>query len=77
MTTITNVTISWSEPVEIENDELWQVRDGTVCISTTPNPGPKDGIAVKTGYVLPISAGTTVRYRKEGKATPYLVREVT
>ena len=77
MTTITDVTVSWSEPVTLITDELWQTRDGTVCISTTQDPGPNDGIAVKSGYVLPISAGLTVRYRKEGKATPYIVREAT
>ena len=77
MTTITDITLSWSEPITLEKDELWQARCGTVFLSTTQNPGHKDGIAVKSGFVLPISGGSTVRYRKKRKATSYIVREAT
>ena len=77
MTTITDIALTWSEPVTLEKDELWQARCGTIFVSTTQNPGPKDGIAVRSGYVLPVSGGTTVRYRKKRKETPYIVREAT
>ena len=76
MTTIAKLTTAWSTSVALLKDELWQVRGGTVCLSTTVAPGPKDGIALANGDGLRLSAGLKVRSRKEGTGAPYIVREV-
>lgn len=75
MAIITDATVSWSDPITLEEDEIWQTRFGSVFISTTPTPAPDDGFNLLQGEGVLIRAGRDVRYRKEGSTTAAIVRE--
>jgi hypothetical protein len=75
MTTITDITTEWSSAVKLPRDEIWQARDGVVCLTTTTKPGAKDGLMLKNGDGIRLSTGLVVRFRKESGASPYIVRE--
>lgn len=76
MALITDATTSWSAPVTLTEDEVWQTRKGSVFVTTTDTPAADDGIALHERNAVQISAGQTVRYRKEGPTTALIVREV-
>lgn len=69
MSLIKNITNTWSEPVVLAADEIWQARWGSVFVTTTPNPDPEDGVSLEQGQGVLISSGTQVRYRKEAAST--------
>lgn len=75
MALITNATTIWSDPVTLATDEIWQARDGSVFVTTTTIPAPNDGIALSLRDGLRLSAGTVLRYRKEGTTAALIVRE--
>ena len=77
MTMINDVPSSWSEPVTLTNDEIWQVREGKVYITTTSNPSPDDGFVLLEGEGVLIRANKTVRYRRHASLSTgaSLVRE--
>lgn len=75
MALVTDVTTSWSDPVTLTADEIWQTRKGSVFVTTTGTPDADDGIALLEDHAIQISAGSTVRYRKEGTTEALIVRE--
>ena len=75
MALIEDAAAGWSAPVTLNSDEIWQARYGAVFISTTGSPAATDGIALLQGEAVHISAGLSVRYRKEGLAPALIVRE--
>ncbi|SNR66637.1 hypothetical protein [Paracoccus sediminis] len=75
MSLIKNVTNTWSDPVALATDEIWQARWGSVFLTTTANPDPKDGFSLEQGQGVLIGAGTQVRYRKEGRVDAVIVHE--
>lgn len=75
MAVITDVTFSWSTPVTLAVDEVWQARNGRVFVSTTASPADNDGIELWETHAVQFSAGQQVRYRKEGSEVALIVRE--
>lgn len=76
MATITDATTSWSTPILLPEDEIWQTRYGNVFITTTASPTADDGFNLLRGEGVLIRAGREVRYRKEGTTAALIVREV-
>ncbi|MFT6225536.1 MAG: hypothetical protein ACJA1F_003401 [Paracoccaceae bacterium] len=76
MALITNATTVWSDPVTLAEDEIWQARQGSVFLTTTDGPVATDGIALALRDGLRLTAGTELRYRKEGSTAAVIVREV-
>ena len=69
---------TWSDPITLPTDEIWQTRSGLVFITTTPNPEPDDGFCLSVREGVLIRAGRQVRYRREdqpGDDTALIVRE--
>lgn len=75
MALITDATNTWSSPITLSADEIWQTRKGAVFVSTGANPDADDGIAVHENHAVRFSAGVAVRYRKEGATDALIVRE--
>lgn len=75
MALIDNATTSWSDPVTLASDEIWQARGGAVFLTTTTAPVANDGIALSSREGVRLPAGTQLRYRKEGPAEALIVRE--
>lgn len=75
MALITDATNSWSTPVTLTVDEVWQTRKGSVFVTTSASPDAADGIALQENHAVRFSAGAAVRYRKEGTPEAMIVRE--
>lgn len=75
MALISNAANSWSSPVTLASDEIWQTRKGSVFVSTTASPSAEDGLALHEFHAVQFPAGSIVRYRKEGPGEALLVRE--
>jgi len=75
MALITDATTTWSAPVTLGNDEIWQTRFGSVFLTTTSNPDPEDGFVLLQGEGVLIRAGREVRYRKTGNTGALIARE--
>lgn len=75
MALITNATTGWSDTVTLATDEIWQARQGSVYVSTTPTPAANDGLALHEFHAVQLSAGSEVSYRKEGNGDALIVRE--
>lgn len=75
MSLITDATTSWSSPVTLTVDEIWQTRKGSVFVTTTASPAAEDGLALHEFHAVQLSAGSQVLYRKEGSAAALIVRE--
>lgn len=76
MAVITDAAAGWSAPVTVAATELWQVRLGTVYLTTGPGIDPDDGLELTQGFAVQFYAGVEVRYRKGAGVAPLLVREV-
>jgi len=75
MALITDATDSWSAPITLSNDEIWQTRYGSVYLTTTDTPAPDDGFNLVQGDGVLIRAGREVRYRKSGTTEAMIARE--
>lgn len=75
MALIEDAAAAWSAAVTLSSDEIWQARYGAVFVSTTASPVANDGVVLLQGEALHLSAGLSVRYRKEGLAPALIVRE--
>jgi len=75
MALITDATTTWSPPVVLTDDEVWQTRFGNVFITTTASPAPDDGFNLLQGEGVLLRAGREVRYRKEGSTDALIARE--
>lgn len=75
MALITNATTSWSAPLTLTSDEIWQTRKGSVFITTTASPDSDDGIALQENNAVQLPAGAVVRYRKTDVTEALIVRE--
>lgn len=75
MAVIKDASTTWSDPVLLASDEIWQARWGSTFITTTDAPAPDDGFALTQGQGVLIRAGYQVRYRKEGTTDAMIVRE--
>ena len=76
MALITDAANTWSDPVTLIADEIWQTREGGVFLSTAVAPGPADGLLLREGAAVQLSAGRTVRYRLTSSGGPaVLARE--
>ena len=75
MALITDATTAWSSPITLTQDEVWQNRRGSVFVTTTGNPASEDGLLLREGVGIRFSAGSIVRYRKEGTAPAVIVHE--
>lgn len=75
MALISDASATWSAPVTLGDDEVWQTRYGSVFLSTTASPAADDGFSLRQGEGVLIRAGREVRYRKEGSTAALIVRE--
>jgi hypothetical protein len=75
MPLITDATNSWSSPVTLTGDEIWQARREGVFIATTATPGADDGLLLRDGAAVLIGNGRTVRYRLAGRGPAVIARE--
>lgn len=75
MAIITDAATTWSTPVTLTSDEVWQTRKGSVFVSTTASPDADDGLALHENHAVRFSAGASVSYRKEGVTEALIVRE--
>lgn len=75
MALIQDASTTWSDPVTLEQDEIWQARSGSVFVSTSSGPSADDGLALNQREGLRLSAGLVVRYRKAGTTSALIVRE--
>lgn len=77
MSLITDAATSWSSPVTLTTDEIWQTRKGSVYLTTAATPGTNDGIVLNEGNAVQFAAGATVSYRKAGPGEAWIARETT
>lgn len=63
MPMITTMPTTWSAPVTLTADEVWQVRGGPVFVSTDATPDALGGLEMKNGDAVRITSGKAVRYR--------------
>ena len=75
MALITDAAATWSAPVTLTQDEIWQTRSGTVFLTATPGAAADDGLFLREATAIVVSAGTELRYRKEGATPAVIVRE--
>jgi hypothetical protein len=75
MPLITDATNTWSSPVTLTSDEIWQARREGVFIATTATPGADDGLLLRDGAAVLIGNGRTVRYRLAGRGPAVIARE--
>ena len=75
MALITDAATAWSAPVTLTQDEIWQTRTGTVFLTSTPGAAADDGLFLREATAVAISAGTELRYRREGTTPAVIVRE--
>jgi len=75
MALITDATTSWSAPVTLTANEVWQSRKGAVYVTTTDNPDAEDGLELQERHAVQFSAGLTVRYRKASPTEALVARE--
>ena len=75
MALIQDAATTWSAPVTLIQDEVWQAREGSVFISTTASPDANDGLALNMKDGLRLKVGLTVRYRKIGNTAALIARE--
>ena len=75
MALITDTATTWSAPITLVTDEIWQARKGSVFVTTTTNPAAEDGLGLWENHAVRLPAGSEVRYRKEGTTEAVLVRE--
>lgn len=75
MALISDATTAWSPPIALTADEVWQTRKGSVFVTTTASPDAQDGIALHENHAVRFSAGSSIRYRKEGATEALIVRE--
>lgn len=75
MALITVDSTSWSTPLTLATDEIWQTRKGLIFLTSTASPAPEDGIEVRENQAVRLSAGTQIRYRKAGTTEALIVRE--
>lgn len=75
MALITDATTGWSAPVTLTADEIWQTRKGAVFLTTAVSPGAEDGLALHEFHAVQFTAGSAVRYRKEGPTEALIARE--
>ena len=75
MALISDATNSWSTPVTLTSDEIWQVRKGSVFLTTEASPAADDGLNLSETQAVQLPAGTAVRYRKTGDTVSLIVRE--
>jgi len=75
MALIVDAATTWSAPVTLNSDEVWQARKGSIFVTTTASPAPEDGIWLLENHAVRFSAGSTVSYRKEDVTDALIVRE--
>ena len=75
MALIRDASASWSSPVTLQTDEVWQARSGVVFVTTSADPEPEDGLSLVLRDGLRLGAGLTVRYRTEADTAALIVRE--
>lgn len=75
MALITDTATTWSAPVTLATDEIWQTRKGSVFVTTTANPVADDGLSLHEIHAVRFPAGAAVSYRKEGETEALIVRE--
>ena len=75
MALITDAATAWSSPITLTRDEVWQTRKGGVFVTTTASPDPEDGVFLREGIGIRFSAGSDVRYRREGTEEAMIVHE--
>ncbi len=75
MALITDAAFTWSSPVTLGADEVWQARTGRVFVTTTASPAANDGILLTETQAVQLAAGLQVRYRREGSTPALIARE--
>jgi hypothetical protein len=75
MPLITDASNTWSAPVTLGSDEIWQARQDGVFLTTATSPSPQDGLLLREGAAVQISAGRSVRYRLAGRQAALIARE--
>ena len=76
MALITDADTAWSAPITLTTDEIWQARRGSVFVTTTSSPAADDGMVLLRYHAVRLSAGSDVRYRKEGTDNAVIARGV-
>lgn len=76
MALIYELKTTWSDPVTLAQDEIWQARYGSVFITTSDAPQDDDGLALVQNDGIRLRAGLQVRYRKEGGTGALIAREI-
>lgn len=75
MALITDAAVTWSTPITLTTDELWQTRKGSVFVTTTTSPTTDDGLSLHENHAVRFPAGASISYRKEGNTEALIVRE--
>lgn len=75
MALITDATSSWSTPVTLATDEIWQARREGVFVTTTATPAADDGLFLAEGTAVLLPQGAAVRYRRAGRPAATIARE--
>ncbi|MEM6635703.1 MAG: hypothetical protein AAF667_07400 [Pseudomonadota bacterium] len=75
MAIIDSIENTWSSPVVLATDEIWQTRFGSVFLTTSASPSANDGISLTEGQAVHVRAGLSVRVRKEGGTAARIAHE--
>lgn len=75
MALISDAATTWSSPITLTSDEIWQTRWGKVFVTTTATPDADDGFELQQGQGVLLRTGLQVRYRKLGTTSAMIVRE--
>lgn len=77
MARITNIGTTFDSVGPLAADEIWQVHEGIVRISLEDTADADRGLRLTQWQTLPIAAGKTVYYRRDGSSAAVISREVT
>ena len=75
MSLITDAAIAWSDPIVLISAEIWQARKEGAFLTTSASPAADDGLFLREGAAVHLSAGQTVRYRAASARPALIVRE--
>lgn len=72
---VKNIPETWSDPVTLTADEIWQAASGSILVTAEAAPEIEDGLRLDLMDGLRLSAGKTVRYRRVGGSAAVIARE--
>jgi len=76
MAYISDVTATWSSPVTLTANEIWQCSRGSVRVTSEASPAELDGLILTAGHGVQFGNGQVIRYKLSGLTFSTITRTV-